>query len=550
VRSFAFEILPAVLKRQQQQYRNTATHPLNLFREVLGPELSLSYVVERMEQYPQRLEVQYDNSWNAFGYELSARRVEAGSTDLDDRILKLAIARLEHYLRTHDSNHYQMFYNGHNEFWKEKAADFAATAERVLNERRSSGRRARHVAEYLHDGLSLTPRAIEILHIAHGSGLLNESEQHTLVNWLRAADRFAEMIPILEPLVKHHPDSMRYRIDLMAALFHTKRPEQLQTLVTQTTAHFHEGGRWTEGNVSQFASGFKGVNDWARAQQYFTEAIALHQRANPGSGLNNDTLSWYYQDLASAESALGHTKEAVTAAMSAIVCWDARHEDRTFAMNSLQSAVNASTNLDGFVAQLDAEAAQSGQDNPIVRKAIGQTYQSRNEHRKAIIQFNLALELQPNDRETHQALIVCYDAVEDKSAASAQLRRLIDLQQHDLALYQQLATRMADNPAEAERAATSIIESSPNESESHAAMAELRQTQNRWAEAIPHWEQVARYRKLEPTALLKLAAAQIHEKQFTEAKQSLQTLKRTAWPSRFGDAESQTRQLEEQLPRE
>ena len=80
-------------------------------------------------------------------------------------------------------------------------------------------------------------------------------------------------------------------------------------------------------------------------------------------------------------------------------------------------------------------------------------------------------------------------------------------------------------------------------------MAELRQTQERWAEAIPHWEQIARYRKLEPTGLLKLAEAQIHEKRLAEATQSLQTLKHTAWPSRFGDVESQIRQLEEKLPK-
>ncbi|MEJ7590067.1 MAG: VIT domain-containing protein [Planctomycetaceae bacterium] len=549
VQKFAFETLPAVLKRQQQQYRSTATHPLQLIRDVLDAMMTLQYVVERMEQYSRRLETHYDNSWNAFGYELSARRAHAGSTDLDARILKLTIARLEYYLRTGESNHFQIFYNGYDEFWKEKAAEFAATAERVLNERRSSGRRAMTVAQYFRNGLSMAPRAIEILQIAHGAGILNESEQYTLVTWLRETNRFAEMIPILEPLVKHHPDSMQYRIDLMAAYFHTKRLEQLQTLIAQTIAHFHEGGRWTEGNVGMLANGFIGVNDWKRAQQYFTEAIALHQRANPGSGLNDNTLSQYYQNLASAESALGNTKEAVTAAMSSIVCWDARHEYRTYALNALRSAVNASKDLDAFVAQLDAEAAQSGQDNPILRKAIGQTYQSRNEHRKAIGQFNLALELQPNDKEIHQALIVCYDAVEDKAAASSQLLHLIDLQQHDLTLYQQLATRMSDNPAEAERASTSIIESSPNVAESHAAMAELRQTQDRWAEAIPHWEQVARYRKLEPTGLLKLVEAQIHEQQFAEAKQTLQTLKRTAWPSRFGDVESQSRQLEEKVPK-
>ncbi len=80
---------------------------------------------------------------------------------------------------------------------------------------------------------------------------------------------------------------------------------------------------------------------------------------------------------------------------------------------------------------------------------------------------------------------------EESIGRTGQLLKLIDLNRHDLALYQQLADRMKDNEAEAERAATSIIESSPNEAENHAAMAELRQKQNRWDEAISHWEQVA-----------------------------------------------------------
>ncbi len=549
VQKFAFETLPEVLTRQQQQYQNTATHPLRVIREVLGAQLCLEYVVQRMEQYPQCFEVQYNNSRNAFGSELASRRAEVGRSELDERVLKLAIAHLESYLRTEDSSYLSIFYHGHSEFWTEKAPEFAATAERVLNEKRASGRRAMNVAKYFRNGLAMLPRAIEILQIADGNGMLNESEQYTLVTWLREANRFAEMIPILEILVKYQPDSVQYRCDLLAAYFHTQRHEQLQTLLAQTVEHFHAGGRWTEGNVALLAAGCVGVTDWKRAQEYFTEAIALHQRANPNSGLNDNTLSQYYQNLASSESALGNSKEAVMAAMSSIVCWDARHENRQNAINSLRSAVDAANNLDEFVAQLDRESTESGQDNPILRKTIGQTYQARNEHRKAIAQFNLALEFQPNDKETHQALIVNYDAVDDKAAASSQLLKLIELQQHDLTLYQQLAERLNDNPLEAERSATSIVESSPNEAEPHAAMAEVRQTQNRWAEAIPHWEQVVRYRKLEPKGLLKLAEAQIHEQRFPDARQSLQTLRRTAWPSRFADVDSQIRQLEDQLPR-
>ncbi len=52
---------------------------------------------------------------------------------------------------------------------------------------------------------------------------------------------------------------------------------------------------------------------------------------------------------------------------------------------------------------------------------------------------------------------------------------------------------------------------------------------------------------LEPTGLLKLAEAQIHENQFDAARQTLQTLNHTEWPSRFSDVESHVRQLEQQL---
>ncbi len=157
------------------------------------------------------------------------------------------------------------------------------------------------------------------------------------------------MIPVLEPLVTLRPDSMQYRTDLMTAYFRTERPEQLETLIGQTDLYFHEGRRWSESNVAQFGAGCVGARDWKRAKVYFTEAIALHQRAHSGSGLNDNTLSQYYQNLASAESVFGNSKEAVTAAMSSIVCWSVRHDYRQHAIDSLKSALSALKDLDAFV---------------------------------------------------------------------------------------------------------------------------------------------------------------------------------------------------------
>lgn len=95
-------------------------------------------------------------------------------------MLQIAIVQLKTYLRTGELSNPGIFYHGDSEFWKEQQPAFATAAEEILNDRRSSGRRAMAVAQYFRNRLAMFPRAIEILHVAHGKGLLNESEQHTL----------------------------------------------------------------------------------------------------------------------------------------------------------------------------------------------------------------------------------------------------------------------------------------------------------------------------------------------------------------------------------
>jgi tetratricopeptide (TPR) repeat protein len=246
---------------------------------------------------------------------------------------------------------------------------------------------------------------------------------------------------------------------------------------------------------------------------------------------------------------LGRTKEAVEAASAAIVAWGPRHADRGDALNVLRHVLNASQDLDAYVKHLDAEATKSGQDSPILRKAVGQVYKSRSEHAKAVTQFQLAAALQPLDKEVHQALMTSYDALGQKDEATRQLVKLIDFDRHELTLYEQLAERFKENEVEAERAATSILEADPNEAENHAALAELREKQNRWDEAIPHWRKAAELRRLEPTNLVQLAEAQIHEKQWDAARQTIEKLQKTDWPARFSDVGPRVQELQGQLPK-
>jgi len=512
--------------------------------------------VERLEQYPQRFEISWDSGWNVFGYELARRRQEASDakldlTDLEPRVLKLAVTELQRELRTGDSRNPYLFNMGWGAqyFWAAKSDDFARAAEEVYTSKKSSGRTVGGVANYLWNGLHRFPRAIEILLVAFHNGVLDEGGQVQLVNWLHEQNRHAESIAILELLVKARPDYMHYRCLLMTAYFRSQRGEQLRDLVAQTDAHFHAVGRWTEGSVAEFGRTCVGCNLSEKAVGYLSEAIALHQRSHGERTLNDGELSSLYQALADAHSALGHTKDAVDAASSAIVCWGPQQEQRRDAMNKLKQVLAAAKDLGDYVTLWNAETEKTGQDSPITRKAIAQAFQTHQDYAHAATHFELAIQLQPTDREAYEGLIACDDALGKRDEATRQMERLIELDQHDLKLYQQLADRLKDSPLEAERAITSIIEVGSQEAENHTAVAEIRERQDRWDEAIHQWEKVAKLRSLEPTGLLKLAEAQIHQKKWDDARQSIQKLQRAEWPTRFGDMSSQARQLEQRLPK-
>ena len=145
-------------------------------------------------------------------------------------------------------------------------------------------------------------------------------------------------------------------------------------------------------------------------------------------------------------------------------------------------------------------------------------------------------------------MIHALDEAEREAEATQQMLTLLDFDRHNLDLYKRLANRLRDNDAMAERAATSLIEAAPLEADHHQALAELRQRQDRWDDAIDHWRHVAELRKLEPTGLLKLATAQVHEKKWDDAEATIKKLNQQKWPSQFRNLDHQIRKLQKQLP--
>jgi len=335
---------------------------------------------------------------------------------------------------------------------------------------------------------------------------------------------------------------------LLTAYQRSSRPDAMRELLAATDEHFRQQGRWTESNIAQLAGCCLDIELFAEAAAYYGEAIPLCQRSRPGGSLGDSTLADYYSQQARAYAGLGDTIKAVDAAAGGVVAEGARRGDHGNSPYWLERVLSESKDLDAYVKYLDKQAATTGQDSPLIRQKIGVVYAKRGKHQQAIGQFRAALELQPNDIATHEALIKSYDALKDQAGAVRQTLALLDFDRHNLELYQQLAARLESDEALFDRAATTIVEAAPSEAEHHQALAEIRQQQDRWDEAIDEWRHVARLRALEPNGLLKLTEAQLHEKQWDAARKSIEQLNQTEWASRFQDVRARTLELQRKLP--
>ena len=546
LKAFAFKRLAPILKEQIANYDQIVREVSETMHAVAGPREAIAFLLDRIDDEPGWLRYNNQDAWSQYSHRLGQWRSDVKEFgDLEPRLLKFVLTELRRELRSRESRSRTMYDRRHGYYWSAKEADFAKAAEEVYAERKQSGASVEYLAEYFYYGLPQEKRAIEILFAAHEQKILAESGQWQLVVYLHLQQRHAESIPRLLPLVELRPANLGYRTKLMHAYFRTGKQAELLALLKQTDAYFHEKDRWHEGALAALAASTLENHLYTQSVAYYDELIPLHQRTHARRGIGTGVLSNYYANAAQAYSGLGKTKEAVDRASGAVVSWAPNQRQRTDALRALVQVLVAARDLDAYVAELDKEALQSA----VVRKAIGQAYVQKGQHARAIPQFQLAAELQPNDSETYQNLIACFDKVGDKEGAIRQLLVAVELSRRDIALYEQLGQRlvMLQQPIEAERAFTSIVEMLPNESESHTLLAEIREKQDRWADAIAHWERVVRLRALEPTGLLKLAAAQIHEKAWDQAAATLRKVRTQSWPQRFGDVQQRARELEKKM---
>jgi tetratricopeptide (TPR) repeat protein len=534
--SYANDVLPRFLRPQADQYRSIVLDMANVIHSLAGPVEAIEFVLNRIEKEPAWLRLNNQDGWTQHSGQLAEWRSQAKSLGAQEpRLLKLLLRELRRDLETQRGSNRLIFHRGNAYYWTEKEPEFVKVAEDVYQHMQGSRAAVVYIAGYFWDGLAYKQRAVEILIAANQRKLLDESAQGILVDYLRELNRFREAIALLEPLVVEHPDNWNYRIRLMNCYFHVHQPDKLRKLLKETDAYFHADNRWHEGAAASLGASTLENELWTESVAYYAEAITLHQRSAPNRGIGDGSLAEYYANQARAFSRLGKPLEAVDAASAAVVAWSPAHAQRANYLERFKEVVSETKNLDDLAAQINAREKQTGAGSPLIHKALAKAFEKRQQYQKAIAQYRAAIELQPEDSETHEALVQCLDKTGDKEGAAAALVEAVDLSRRELKLYKQLGERYQalQRVGEAERAYTSLVEMQPNEAESHSMLAEIRERQLRWDEAIGEWEQAASLRSLEPIALINLAKAQMHQKLWDKADATLNKLERTSWPARF-----------------
>ena len=435
----------------------------------------------------------------------------------------------------------------YSHYWAAKEPEFAATAEAVLAASKDSIDGTLYVAEYLFSGVNRTGRAIDILAELHRAKRLPVGGRATLSYYLVETRRFAEAVAVLVPLLDDLPGDAALRFRLMAAYHGLGKSAEARELFARSVARWKEHDAWNVNAMPGFADAAQDCELHAEAAATYAELIPNAQRGTQQAG----QLAEYYRRHALSLSKLGRHVEAVDAASGAVVAWGRDQNRRVAAIVTLNATVAQAGDLAALAAHFDKQTAETGLVNPILRKALGAAYRSQGNYGPAVPQLELAIEAQPNDAETFTMLIDSYDKLNRKPEAVARILTLLDLTRRDLARYEELGRRYAaaGDAANAERAYTSMVEVTRGETEGQARLARLRQSQDRWAEALPHWQQVDDVRSLEPEGLIGLAEAQLHLKQFDAARATLQKLRAKPWPPHTGDTPAKVRELEARLPK-
>ncbi len=539
---------------QPYDYHGIMSEAGGLAYSILGAQEAFLFLLDVLEAEPEWYHRTGQDGMNWHAYNIGQWRTEFKATAAQEaRFLELLLRYLRRDLETlFDRGCSLPYQRCSGVFWEAKRAVFRKTALEVLEKNDGSPAILEHVAEYLASGLEDPAAAIDVLLGAWKKARLSDTGMRRLVQLLIEAKRFKECFAPAEALVKAHPLDWSVRAQLLQVISAVRGRKAALHFLKSSRKLLEDGKQWSEWVAAAMAYSAHQGELYEAADELFSEAIVAHRRNAYAQGVGDGTLADYYANQARARSKLGRTVDAVDAASSAIVAWGPDRDSRVYALETLREVLRESKDLAGYVKRFEAEVEKTGLENPLIRRLLAELLLERKVCKEALAHLDAALLAAPEDGDLLAARVRVLDCLGDKTGARAALASQLANAPYDLALYRELGQRFADAGEEglAERAWTGVVEILPGEAESHRELAQVREEQGRWADAVAQWEHVVRLRGEDPDGYFRLAEACLRAGRFLRAGQVAAKLLKTDWHADFGDIESRARELLERLGRD
>ena len=532
---FAYGTLPRILAMYRYGNGQGMVSAIASFLEdTSGAADALRFLVTRAENEPTWLRYIGVDFWNAQGYRVSNLFHSLGhqtSRDLEPRLESLVVKALREGLEREQFRHRALFHDNDRSFWKAKRDVFLQVARDALTRAGDHHPALLFVTSYMYHGLSAYGEAITALQKVHARGKLSPSGRHSLASMLHGRERWEETIAMTQPLIQRSPEDLTLRLWQMDAAHGLKRDAFLKQTLSDAETWLKTNDRWHENAIARLGAGALRNLMYEDTVRLYGEAIALRTRSASNRGVGDGAVSGYYGNVARAHSGLGHTDAAVDAASGAIVSWGHNVNGRTAAIKTLVHVLQTAKDLDAYVTRFEKRLVDDGQENPIVRKAIGRALMELSRPGDAARHFDLAITGSPVDLDLHELAYKAHKAAKNHAEADARMLAWAKVAVRDVSRWRALGdlrSNMSDRDG-ADRAWTSMVEATPGEAEGHLELGRVRGAMNRWADALHHAREATRLRPEHPSGLLDEGKALVKLDRKADATLVLEKIRGRKW---------------------
>ncbi|MBL8817213.1 MAG: hypothetical protein JNL58_14395 [Planctomyces sp.] len=384
-------------------------------------------------------------------------------------------------------------------------------------------------------------RAIQILQRAFDEKRLTSTGKRFLMSKLWMEDRHEEAINVIDELIAEFPEDASLRMDRMLALHRAMKPDELKRELSDVLERLIQPKTADIGLIWSLADRCRKCELWSDAVALYDQGITrFGEPTQPDLQLSN---AW--RNLTECLGRLNqHERILTTISMAWVTCGNDAHQ-RNQIEQTLAGVLQTSQQLEAVSSGWTEAVAATGNDSSLIRRSLGRALLNNKHAETASEHLRIAVELQQQDAEAWTLLLQSVDQLNQGSEYLKLVQDQADAMPGKIELYQNLFERAtkAGLPSLAERAASSIIETGPEESDHAKAMAELREESGNTDLAMKYWQRASDLKQEDPELLLMLLERHIRLGHQPEARQVFETLNARKWDARFGDVRSKAKAI-------